>query len=108
MAGSDSNARGRTPFPRATGAFDGAIAVDTLQMCDPLGETAVELARVAQIGARLVALTHAWALARHVGSVVAWVEEAKRAFGAAGLVDMSSFPALAERGRFIAFVARRG
>jgi ubiquinone/menaquinone biosynthesis C-methylase UbiE len=95
----------------ATGAadasFDGAVAVNTLQLCEPFEATAAELARVMRPGARLVALTHDWAARRHGQSADAWVDRILRALEAAGFTDARAFRARAEKGRSIAVTARR-
>jgi ubiquinone/menaquinone biosynthesis C-methylase UbiE len=89
-------------------AFDGAVAVNTLQLCEPLSATARELARVLKPGARLVSLTHDWALERHGGAVEAWIAEARSTLEAAGFVELRDFRGQAERGRIVALTARRG
>jgi SAM-dependent methyltransferase len=88
-------------------AFDGAVAVNALQFCEPFAATARELARVLKPGGRLVGLTHDWALARHGGSVEAWVGAARAALEAAGFADVQDFRGRAEKGRIVALTARR-
>jgi len=102
----ERTAADRTSAPDA--AFDGAIAVNSLQLCDPLPETARELARVLKPGARLVSLTHDWAAAKTSGSAAAWVAMVTEALGAFGFTDIVAAPARAENGRAIALTARRG
>lgn len=94
--------------PAEAAAFDGAVAVNALQMCEPIAPTAAELARVLKPGALLVSLTHDWAAARHAGSAEAWTDRTLAALAAAGFEDGQAFPARAEAGRSIALVARRG
>jgi len=94
-------------IPAGDRAFDGAIAVNVLQLCEPLERTASELARVMKPGARLVSLTHDWAMAQHAGSVEAWLEAARAAFAEAGFEALEDFRAAAEKGRAVAFAARR-
>lgn len=89
-------------------SFDGALAVNTLQLCDPLADTAAELARILRPGARLVSITHDWVLRRRAGSVDDWVAEAREAFSACGFVDIEAAAARAEKGRAIALAMRRG
>jgi ubiquinone/menaquinone biosynthesis C-methylase UbiE len=95
----------------ATGAadatFDGAVAVNTLQLCEPFATTARELARVLKPGARLVSLTHDWALARHGGSADAWLAEARAALKSARFVEVRDFRGRAEKGRIVALTTRR-
>jgi ubiquinone/menaquinone biosynthesis C-methylase UbiE len=95
-----------TGAPDAT--FDGAVAVNSLQLCAPFAATAGELARVLKPGARLVSLTHDWALARHGGSAEAWLAEARAALAAAGFVELRDFRGQAEKGRIVALTAQRG
>jgi ubiquinone/menaquinone biosynthesis C-methylase UbiE len=88
-------------------AFDGVLAVNALQMCEPFDATAAELARVMRRDARLVTLTHDWAMARHAGSVENWVARVSLAFQGAGFGEIQSFAASAEKGHSIALLARR-
>lgn len=96
----------------ATGAadatFDGVIAVNTLQLCEPFAATARELARVMKPGARFVSLTHDWAVTRHGGSVETWIGARRAALEAADFVDMRAFRGSAEKGRIVGLAARRG
>lgn len=89
-------------------SFDGALAINTLQLCNPLADTAAELKRVLRPGARLVSITHEWALRRRAGSVEAWVAEAREAFAAHGFRDIVAQAARAEKGRAIAVTLGRG
>jgi ubiquinone/menaquinone biosynthesis C-methylase UbiE len=89
-------------------AFDGAVAVNALQLCEPFAAAAGELARVLKPGARLVSLTHDWALARHGGSAEAWLAKARAALEAAGFVEVRDCQGRAEKGRIVALTARRG
>jgi ubiquinone/menaquinone biosynthesis C-methylase UbiE len=93
--------------PAPDAAFDGAVAVNTLQLCEPFEATTRELARVLKPGARLVALTHDWALKRHAGSVEAWLAAARTALVVDGFSDIRDFRGLAENGRIVALTARR-
>jgi ubiquinone/menaquinone biosynthesis C-methylase UbiE len=54
------------------GAFDGAIAVNSIQLWEPLDASLSEVARVLRTGARLVTLTHNWAIERSTGKSVDW------------------------------------
>jgi ubiquinone/menaquinone biosynthesis C-methylase UbiE len=95
-------------IPAADGSFDGAIAVNSLQLCEPFAATCAELARVLKPGARLVGLTHDWALERHAGSVEGWKATATAALDAAGFSQVATFRGRAERGRIVGLSARRG
>lgn len=90
-----------------TSVFDGALGVNSLQMCEPIESTAAELARVMRPGARLVTLTHDWAMARQAGSVENWVQRTGAALCDAGFGEVASFAAKAEKGRSIGLSARR-
>jgi ubiquinone/menaquinone biosynthesis C-methylase UbiE len=94
-------------IPAMDAALDGAIAVNSLQLCEPFAATCAELARVLKPGARLVSLTHDWALARHAGTVEAWLEMARRALQAAGFEDVNDARGSAEKGRIVVLTARR-
>jgi ubiquinone/menaquinone biosynthesis C-methylase UbiE len=93
--------------PAEDGSLDGAIAVNALQLCIPIAPTATELARVLKPGARLVALTHDWAITRHAPTVEAWVQATLGALAAAGFEDGRAFAAQAEKGHSVALSARR-
>ena len=62
--------------------FDGVIAVNTLQLCEPIVDTARELARVMKPGAKLISLTHDWAMKRHAATVDTWLAKTEAAFAA--------------------------
>jgi len=112
----DAVAAGRITLVQATldqldlppAGFDAAMAVHSLQFCRPLASAAAKLAHLLRPGGRLVSITHGWAMARHAGSVEAFLAEAQAAFADAGFVAISSGPARAERGRAIRFSAERG
>jgi ubiquinone/menaquinone biosynthesis C-methylase UbiE len=93
--------------PAEDAALDGAVAVNALQLCIPIEPTAAELARVLAPGARLVALTHDWAIRRHAPSVEAWSNATLIALAEAGFEDGTAFAARAEKGHSIALTARR-
>ena len=76
----DGVARGQVHLELATAAdlswgaatFDGALAVNSIQMWEPLDRSLAEVARVLRPGSRLVTLTHDWALRRDHPPVDAW------------------------------------
>jgi ubiquinone/menaquinone biosynthesis C-methylase UbiE len=49
-------------IPWPDGTFTGALAVNCIQLWDPLAASVRELARVLAPGGRLVAVTHVWAI----------------------------------------------
>ncbi|MEZ6028566.1 MAG: class I SAM-dependent methyltransferase [Hyphomonadaceae bacterium] len=88
-------------------SFDGAIAVNSLQLCDPISETAAELARVMKPGARMVSLTHDWAAERHAGSVASWTTQVGNALSAHGFAGVKAGRGQAERGKIVLLTAER-
>jgi len=93
-------------IPAEAASFDGAVAVNTLQLCEPLAATAAELARVLKPGASFVSLTHDWAIARSAGGVEAWIAAARAAFAPA-FEAIESGRGGAEKGRIVVFAGRR-
>jgi SAM-dependent methyltransferase len=96
----------RLPWP--AGTFDGVVAVNSIQLWDPLPESMAEVARVMRPGARLVAMTHEWALVRAGGSVSAWFTEIQGLGAAAGLTDLRVRRGRAEHGRSVVLEGMRG
>jgi ubiquinone/menaquinone biosynthesis C-methylase UbiE len=88
--------------------FDGAIAVNVMQLCEPIEATATELARLLRPGARLVSLTHDWAIRKHAATVDAWLADTKRALSALGFIDVGTGRGRAESGTIVRLTARRG
>lgn len=87
----------------ADGDLDGAIAVNSIQMWEPLADSLAEVARVLRRGARLVTLTHDWAIERSTGrSVDGWLEQLGGMAALVGLGDLRSWRANAEGGRSVA------
>lgn len=87
--------------------FDGLIAVNALQLCNPFPETADVLGRALRPGGKVVAMTHDWAMRKHFGSVenaiATWTEMLEqRGFG-----DFQTYPGQAENGRSIVFRCSR-
>jgi SAM-dependent methyltransferase len=87
--------------------FDGAIAVNTLQLCDPFPETATALARLLRPDAQLVSLTHDWAMKKDFGSVDAGLGLWRAGLEAAGFDEFTSYPGRAEKGGAVVVTARR-
>ena len=79
----------RLPWP--DDYFDGATAVNSIQFWKPLAASAAEVARVLRPGARLVTVTHDWALRDGDGVVCALSEN--------GFTNVSRRAADAEKGR---------
>lgn len=92
----------------ADGEFDGALAVNSLQMCQPLSAAAKALAARLHPGARLVSLTHDWALARRSGvTAEAFLDAAAATFAAAGFGEIIRGRGEAEKGRIVLFEATK-
>lgn len=94
------------PWPDA--AFGGAVAVNSIQLWQPFDASVAEVARVLRPGARLVALTHDWAIRKSTGrDVDAWSAWASTICREHGLVGARQWRARAERGRSIVFTVTR-
>lgn len=95
-------------LPLAEAGADGAIAVNSIQLWEPLDGSLAEVARVLRPGARLVTLTHDWAIPRSTGlSVADWLDHVDRTAHAVGLGAMRSWRATAERGGSVALELTR-
>jgi SAM-dependent methyltransferase len=94
-------------LPWDDASFDGAIAVNSIQLWDPLEGSVAEVARVLRPGGRLVTITHDWALRHHYGTLDRWEATAGEALVAAGFVDIQHRAARAERGRARVLCATR-
>ncbi|GGM57492.1 hypothetical protein GCM10012275_30760 [Longimycelium tulufanense] len=94
------------PYPDQ--AFDAALTVNTIQLWQPFDRSVAEVARVLRPGARLVSVTHDWAIRRRTGmDVEKWAAHTTETFARHGFVDVRHWRARAERGRSVALVARR-
>jgi SAM-dependent methyltransferase len=85
----------RLPWP--DDYFAGATAVNSIMLWKPLAVSAAEVARVLRPGARLVTITHDWAL-RDPSAV-------ERGLAENGFTDVSRRPAEADEGRATMLVA---
>lgn len=94
-----------TPDARA---FDAALAVNSLQFCDPIEASASHLGALLRPGARLMTLTHAWAFKHHFGELDRYLERMHAAFGSAGFQVDPAFRGEAEKGTIVGFSATRG
>ncbi|GAA4019739.1 hypothetical protein GCM10022247_49350 [Allokutzneria multivorans] len=94
------------PFPDDD--FDGVITVNTIQFWEPLAASVGEISRVLRPGGRLVAYTHEWAITRVTGKDVrTWARDTAEVCAHAGLDDARHWRARAEKGKSIAFTARK-
>jgi ubiquinone/menaquinone biosynthesis C-methylase UbiE len=90
------------------GAFDGAIAVNSIQLWEPLDVSLREVSRVLRPGARLVTLTHDWAIERSTGTDVdGWSERIRMLAEASGFTAPRVWRGQAEDERSVAFAATR-
>lgn len=85
----------RLPWP--DDSFDGATAVNSIQMWSPLADSVAEVARVLRPGARLVTITHDW--------VMRDPSPAERALTEHGFTDVVRRAARADEGRATMLVA---
>jgi ubiquinone/menaquinone biosynthesis C-methylase UbiE len=97
---------GANALPFANACFDGALAVNSVQLWEPFEPSFVEVARVLRPGAHLVTLTHDWAIAKHAPPDV-WLERAGRALAAAGFVEPRHWSGGARSGKTLGLAARR-
>jgi ubiquinone/menaquinone biosynthesis C-methylase UbiE len=89
-------------------SFDGAIAVNTVQIFDPLGESLAEIARVLRPGAAFVTLTHDWAIEKSTNrSVADWLHWIEIEADQVGLHNLHSWRAIAESGRSVVMTLRK-
>jgi ubiquinone/menaquinone biosynthesis C-methylase UbiE len=95
----------RMSFPDAS--FDGAIAVNSIQLWDPFAASCAKVARVLRPGARLVSLTHTWAVTRHAATVEEWLARSGAALVGAGFGDPTHAFGCARSGRSVVMVADR-
>jgi ubiquinone/menaquinone biosynthesis C-methylase UbiE len=87
--------------------FDHAVAVNVLQMCEPFVSTASELARVLRPGARVVSLTHEWAIRRNARSIDDWLDTVGAVLRGQGFVDINRGRGRAESGTIVRVTASR-
>jgi ubiquinone/menaquinone biosynthesis C-methylase UbiE len=74
------------PWPDAV--FTGVLAVNSIQLWDPMEAGVREVARVLAPGGTLVSLTHVWAIEKRA-PLEQWIESAKELLGAYALTDVT-------------------
>jgi len=95
----------RIPWP--DNSFDGALAVNSIQLWRPLAASIAEVARVLRPGARLVAFTHDWVVARDEGETLeGWLASMTTALETGGFTEVRHWRGESEEGRSIALAAR--
>ncbi|HEY1651345.1 MAG TPA: methyltransferase domain-containing protein [Acidimicrobiales bacterium] len=70
------------PWPDST--FTGALAVNSVQLWEPLEASVVEVVRVLAPGGRLITVTHVWAIEKRL-PLEAWLESVEALLVHAGL-----------------------
>ena len=96
-------------LPLDDGTAHGAVAVNSIQLWDPIGASLAEVARVLRPGSRLVTFTHDWAIKRSTGRTPdafgAWIADLA---APASLGGLELWRGHAEQGRSIAMTLTKG
>ena len=108
-------AAGRASLQQATlalaelepASFDGAVAVNSWQLCEPFDTHVGILQAALKPGGRFVSLTHDWAAATHAPSAEAWLDTVRAAFEAGGFTTVHCGRGRAEKGRILLLTAER-
>lgn len=108
-------AEGRVILQRATlaladlepASFDGAVAVNTWQLCEPFGDHVAIMRSALKPGGRFVSLTHDWAAATHARSAEIWLDTVRAAFEAGGFINIHCGRGRSEKGRILVLTAER-
>lgn len=88
-------------IPFQSGTFDGAIAVNAIQLCEPFDISLTEIGRVMKNKAKLVTITHGWAAAKHAGTTENWIANIKSALSSCGFEAIDDFRGKSEGGKAI-------
>jgi SAM-dependent methyltransferase len=88
-------------------SFDGAVAVNTWQLCEPFADHVAILHAALKPGGRFVSLTHDWAAATHAPSAEAWLDAVRAAFEAGGFTIVHCGRGRSEKGRILVVTAER-
>jgi SAM-dependent methyltransferase len=88
-------------------SFDGAVAVNTWQLCEPFANHVAILRAALKPGGRFVSLTHDWAAATHAPSPEAWLDTVRAAFEAGGFTILHCSRGRSEKGRILLVAAER-
>jgi SAM-dependent methyltransferase len=108
-------AQGRVTLRQATlalapvkaAAYDGAVAVNSWQFCEPFADHVAILRKALKSGGRFVALTHDWAAATHAPSADAWLAAARTAFEDGGFTIAQCGRGRSEKGHILLLIADR-
>lgn len=76
-------------IPWPDGSFGAVVAVNSIQLWDPLAASVQETARVLTVGGVLVTLTHCWAIEKRA-PVDEWVSRMAALLGGAGFAEITS------------------
>ena len=93
------------PFEDAS--FDGAFAVNSMQLWDPLDASVAELMRVLRPGAAFVALTHRWAIEKSA-PCDEWLERANAVLVGRGFSEWRTWTGKARSGATVGLLVRKG
>jgi SAM-dependent methyltransferase len=88
-------------------SFDGAVAVNTWQLCEPFADHVAILRSALKRGGRFVSLTHDWAAATHAPSPETWLDTVRAAFEAGGFTIVHCARGRSEKGRILLVTAER-
>lgn len=95
-------------LPWPDGSFGGVLAVNSIQLWEPIEQSVAEVARVLRSGGRLVTLTHDWAIQKSTGRAVDdWLEWLGAICERHALMNGQLWRAHAERGTSVVFTATR-
>lgn len=91
----------------APASFDGAVAVNTWQLCEPFADHVAILRSALKPGGRFVSLTHDWAAAAHAASPETWLDAVRAAFEAGRFTILHCGRGRSEKGRILLVTAER-
>ncbi len=92
-------------IPWPDGAFAGVLAVNSMQLWEPLDEALREVRRVLASGGSLVALTHRWAIEKHA-PLSEWIDATNGLLRRCGLADLTHRTATFRSGEGLVLRAR--
>jgi ubiquinone/menaquinone biosynthesis C-methylase UbiE len=93
-------------IPWPDGTFTGAIAVNSIQVWDPIDASVREVARVLAPTGRLVSITHVWAIEKHA-PLAQWVSATSALLVALGFGDITHRIAPFRSGRGLVLKAEK-
>jgi len=92
-------------IPWPDGAFSGVLALNTMQLWEPLDVALREVGRVLVSGGSLVALTHRWAIEKRA-PLSEWIDTTSGLLRRCGLADLTHRTAAFRSGQGIILRAR--